>query len=56
MSSLPGDFANRRWVMMIPYKTAAAAQTSATTTPYSVKKLVKFRSSGWVLSGAGVYM
>src|ERR1700712_4951427 len=46
MRSLPGDFANSCLVIRSPYATAAPAHTSATTTPYSLKKLVKSLSSG----------
>src|SRR6195952_209517 len=46
MRSLPGDFANSCLVIRSPYATAPPAHTSATTTPYSLKKLVKSLSSG----------
>src|ERR1700712_4945992 len=52
MRSLPGDFANSCLVIRSPYATAAPAHTSATTTPYSLKKLVKSLSSGGIFPAA----
>ena len=38
MTSLPGDRARSARLVTRPYPTAASAQTSATTTPWSVRK------------------
>src|ERR1700678_2864217 len=38
--SLPGESASRDRVVTTPYTTAHAAQTSATTTPWFVRKLL----------------
>src|SRR4051794_6868422 len=46
MVSLPGDSAISDRLVTAPYTTAAAAHTSATTTPWSVKKLDKGNLSG----------
>src|SRR4051812_16389160 len=52
MRELPGDFARSCLVIRSPYATAAPAHTSATTTPYSLKKLVKSLSSGGIFPPA----
>ena len=41
MSALPGDSASRERVVRTPYATAPIAQTSATITPWSVRKSLK---------------
>src|SRR5829696_8218809 len=46
MVSLPGESAISDRLVTAPYTTAAAAQTSATTTPWSVRKLDKENLSG----------
>jgi hypothetical protein len=42
ISALPGESASNDRVVKTPYVKAAPAQTSATTTPWSVKKSLKF--------------
>src|ERR1700729_1688903 len=55
MRSLPGDLASNRWVINSPYATAAPAQTSATTTPYSLRKLVKSLLLRWYVTRRPAY-